>query len=92
MLKRIEFTLNLDDPTDAVLYEALAGPLRHRRAGALVRQALAAFLLDEPKPRRTASVHLDEQPSDNRQEAEGAAADAVAARILEQSAAMFGFS
>jgi hypothetical protein len=89
MLKRIEFTLNLDDPTDAALYEALAGPLRHRRAGALIRQALAAFLFDERKPRRTAPVQQPEGSlSDDGQQAD----ETVAARILEQSAALFGFS
>jgi hypothetical protein len=89
MLKRIEFTLNLDDATDAALYEALASPLRHRRAGTLIRQALAAFLLDEPKPRRTVPMHQPAaSPADDGQEAD----ETVAARILEQSAAMFGFS
>jgi hypothetical protein len=88
MLKRIEFTLNLDDPTDVALYEALAGLLCHRRAGALIRQALAAFLLDERKPRRITPAEPDEPPSDDGQPAD----DAVAARILEQSAALFGFS
>jgi hypothetical protein len=88
MLKRIEFTLNLDDPTDVALYEALAGLLRHRRAGALIRQALAAFLFDERKPRRATPVQPDEPLSDDAQQAD----ETVAARILEQSAAMFGFS
>lgn len=42
MIKRIEFTLNLDDPLDVALYEALTGLLKRRQAGALIRQAPAA--------------------------------------------------
>ena len=39
--KRIEFTLNLEDPNEAALYQALRPSLRGRRAGAVIRQALA---------------------------------------------------
>ena len=40
MFKRIEFTLNLEDPNEAALYQALRPSLRGRRAGAVIRQAL----------------------------------------------------
>lgn len=42
-IKRIEFTLNLDDPQEAALYRCLKPALRHRRAGAVIRQALNQF-------------------------------------------------
>ncbi len=93
MMKRIEFTLNLDDPTDAFLYEELAGLLRHRRAGNLIRQALAAFLFG--------NTHLSSSPQRGRplpspsvpdSEEPGNQADADTTRhLLDQSAAMFGF-
>ena len=67
---------------------ALAGSLRHRRAGALIRQALAAFLLDEPRVSRRMLVQSAEVARTNH----GNAADeATAARILERSADLFGF-
>lgn len=40
MFKRIEFTLNMEDPDEAALYHALRPSLRGRRAGAVIRQAL----------------------------------------------------
>ena len=40
MFKRIEFTLNMEDPNEAALYRALRPSLRGRRAGAVIRQAL----------------------------------------------------
>jgi hypothetical protein len=43
MIKRIEFTLNLNDPREAELYRCLKPALRHRRAGAVIRQALNQF-------------------------------------------------
>lgn len=88
MIKRIEFTLNLGEPTDAALYEALAGLLRHRRAGSLIRQALAAFLLDVPKPHRIEYSHEPEIPQIERV---NQADDVAATRMLEKSAVMFGF-
>lgn len=40
MFKRIEFTLNMEDPDEAALYRALRPSLRGRRAGTVIRQAL----------------------------------------------------
>jgi hypothetical protein len=45
MMKRVEFLLNLEDPGDAAIYRALRPLLRYRRAGALIRQALQAYLV-----------------------------------------------
>jgi hypothetical protein len=53
MIKRIEFSLNLDDPREAAIYRALKPSLRYRRAGAVIRQALDSLLISEdvqPKP------------------------------------------
>jgi hypothetical protein len=47
MIKRIEFSLNLDDPREATLYHALKPALRYRRAGAVIRQALEHLLLND---------------------------------------------
>jgi hypothetical protein len=44
MIKRIEFTLNLDDPRDAAIYGALKPALRYRRAGAVIRASLSTTL------------------------------------------------
>jgi hypothetical protein len=43
MIKRIEFTLNLDDPQEAELFRALTPSLRYRRAGAVIRHALQQY-------------------------------------------------
>jgi hypothetical protein len=49
MIKRIEFTLNLDDPREAAIYRALKPSLRYRRAGAVIRESLITTLkTDEP--------------------------------------------
>jgi hypothetical protein len=40
MFKRIEFTLNMEDPNEAELYQALRPSLRGRRVGGVIRQAL----------------------------------------------------
>jgi hypothetical protein len=45
MIKRIEFTLNLDDPHEAAIYHALKPSLHYRRAGAVIRQALDSLLI-----------------------------------------------
>jgi len=47
MIKRIEFSLNLDDPREAAIYHALKPSLRYRRAGAVIRQALDSLLISE---------------------------------------------
>jgi hypothetical protein len=53
MIKRIEFTLNLDDPYEAAIYQALRPSLKYRRAGALIRAALDAHLVKpENDPRQ----------------------------------------
>jgi hypothetical protein len=55
MIKRIEFTLNLDDPHEAALYRALKPSLRYRRAGATIREALQAYL--QPGGEAPQTVH-----------------------------------
>ncbi len=89
MNRRIEFTLNLDDPADAELYTMLSGPLRHRRAASLIRQALTAYLLGAGKAgaaRRSASAPPQiEVLDDTRLDSE------AAAHLVEQSAEMFDF-
>ena len=47
MIKRVEFTLNLEDPREAAIYRALHPSIRYRRAGAVIRQALVEFLKTE---------------------------------------------
>jgi len=57
MIKRIEFSLNLDDPREAAIYRALKPSLRYRRAGAVIRQALDSLLIGEdvqPNPQLSA--------------------------------------
>ncbi len=44
MIKRIEFTLNLDDPHEAAIYHALRTALKYRRAGEVIRAALNAHI------------------------------------------------
>ncbi|MBZ0308721.1 MAG: hypothetical protein K8I82_21820 [Anaerolineae bacterium] len=81
MMKRIEFTLNLDDPQEAAIYRALQIPLQRRRAGAVIRQALEAHLLStRPASRGVPPAGVTAAPDEGRTE-----------RIMEQSAAMFGF-
>lgn len=43
MFKRIEFSLNLNDPHEARIYRALLPSLRYRRGGVVIRQALGTF-------------------------------------------------
>lgn len=42
-IKRIEFNLNLDDPEEAKIYELLRPSIQYRRAGAIIRHALAEY-------------------------------------------------
>lgn len=51
MIKRIEFTLNLDDPYEAAIYQALRPSLKYRRAGALIRAALNIHLVHRDSTR-----------------------------------------
>jgi len=51
MIKRIEFTLNLDDPHEAAIYQALRPSLKYRRAGAIIRAALNAHLVQSENSR-----------------------------------------
>ena len=87
MMKRIEFTLDLDDPHEEAIYKALRTALQRRRAGAIIRQALDAYLLGNQSriaPVRTtgmASGSSSAQQLDNER----------TQRIVEQSASMFGF-
>ena len=43
-IRRVPFILNLDDPTDAALWEALEPLLTRRRASAFIRSAIAQTL------------------------------------------------
>jgi hypothetical protein len=65
MIKRIEFTLNLDDPREAAIYHALKPSLRYRRAGAVIRQALDHLLVaheEEHTPAAPSSFTTQEEP------------------------------
>ncbi len=91
MNRRIEFTLNLDDPQEQAILEALTGALRHRRAGELIRQALSAYLLEGGRPgRSTQAGRVSVSEVLQASEAEQTDSEA-AAHILDQSASMFGF-
>ncbi len=64
MIKRIEFTLNLDEPREAAIYQALKVALKRRRAGVLIRQALDNRLLQEShmQPAFTTALASKEEP------------------------------
>jgi hypothetical protein len=62
MLKRIEFSLNLDDPQEAHIYHALLPSLRYRRGGAVIRQALETFLANQDKPQLTQTSRVSRIP------------------------------
>ncbi len=66
MLKRIEFSLNLNDPHEARIYRALLPALRYRRGGAVIRQALGTFFetTEPPHPARTIQAFDQEQTID----------------------------
>ena len=89
MNRRVEFSLNLDNPPEAALYDALTELLRHRRAGEVIRQALTAYLFAESHPqpiRLPAHSSVPIQPA-----VIGAVDEHVTDRIVSQSAEMFGF-
>lgn len=50
MFKRIEFSLNLNDPHEARIYRALQPALRYRRGGVVIRQALGDFFNTHDHP------------------------------------------
>jgi len=60
MIKRIEFTLNLDDPREAAIYQALRPSLKYRRAGAIIRAALNTHLVKPETVRDTHKNHSGE--------------------------------
>ncbi|MBI1277844.1 MAG: hypothetical protein GC179_06925 [Anaerolineaceae bacterium] len=64
MIKRIEFHLNLDDPREAAIYQALIPSLRYRRAGEVIRQALDRLLIpisETHKPQALPTFDLQEK-------------------------------
>ena len=64
MIKRIEFHLNLDDPREAAIYQALKPSLRYRRAGEVIRQALDRLLIpinETHKPQLLPTFDLEEK-------------------------------
>ncbi len=65
MIKRIEFHLNLDDPREAAIYQALKPSLRYRRAGEVIRQALDRLLIpmsEAHKPQMLPAFDQQEKP------------------------------
>ena len=90
MNRRVEFSLNLDNPPEAALYDALTELLRHRRAGEVIRQALIAYLFAESRPqpgKRPARSTMPIQQGTFT----GAVDEQITDRIINQSAEMFGF-
>ena len=72
MLKRIEFSLNLNDPHEARIYRALLPSLRYRRGGAVIRQALGDFFDTEETPPTAQAVaisrsHIQEKTHDGQE-------------------------
>ena len=64
MIKRIEFSLNLEEPQEAHIYRALLPSLRYRRGGAVIRQALGLFFNSEdqsPTPPTVREIRLPVQ-------------------------------
>ena len=59
MIKRIEFTLNLEDPQEAAIYRALRPSLLYRRGGAVIRQALDEHLVSKQRP--SIQIHQEEK-------------------------------
>jgi len=89
MNRRVEFSLNMDNPQEAALYDLLANLLRHRRAGEVIRQALTAYLFAEARP---STVNLLRRVEEHTPPTTVDAVDEqVTSRIVSQSAEMFGF-
>ena len=61
MIKRIEFHLNLDDPREAAIYQALKPSLRYRRAGEVIRQALDRLLISKGEVQKPQMLTLFDQ-------------------------------
>ena len=68
MIKRIEFSLNLEDPREAAIYRALKPSLRYRRAGSVIRQALDSLLITETVPPQSASIRRQNSPQESNHE------------------------
>ncbi len=94
MNRRVEFSLNMDNPQEAALYDALADLLRHRRAGEVIRQALVSYLFRDthPAPGRTiSSMPRPDKRTGKSPNISSPAEPEATSRIVEQSAEMFGF-
>ncbi len=90
MIRRIEFTLNLDNPSEAALYEALTDLLRHRRAGEVIRQALTAHFFESAG--RAVQVHTFRPVQLRNHDSADIGDDSISAeQIVAQTSAMFGF-
>lgn len=61
MIKRIEFHLNLDDPREAAIYQALKPSIRYRRAGEVIRQALDRLLINHETAKPYARLSVEQQ-------------------------------
>jgi hypothetical protein len=94
MNQHMEFSLNMDNPQEAALYDALADPLRHRRAGEVIRQVMLTYLFEDighlPKRKITSASSISGKGRDLKEE-RGSTDDTTTRRILKQSAAIFGF-
>lgn len=93
MNRRVEFSLNLDNPSEAALYEALSDLLRHRRAGEVIRHALTAYLFSstDTVPQRMTGASRHARPLALAHEASIPTDEQTTKRIVAQSAEMFGF-
>jgi len=92
MNRRVEFSLNMDNPSEAALYEALHDLLRHRRAGEVIRQALSAYLFNDPVGQPSRKLVSKTLVQSTRTNHESVATDEqTTSRIISQSAEMFGF-
>ncbi|MBA3871072.1 MAG: hypothetical protein H0X30_18165 [Anaerolineae bacterium] len=61
MIKRIEFHLNLDDPREAAIYQALKPSLQYRHAGEVIRQALDRLLISKVEVHKPQMLTLFDQ-------------------------------
>lgn len=93
MNRRVEFSLNMDNPSEAALYDALSDLLRHRRAGEVIRHALSAYLFGGTDliPQRLAKVARPAPPTSAPPANSVPTDEQNTRRIVSQSAEMFGF-